>query len=210
MNRQVDPLHLGHLHIAHHRSTFSTCDDLSRNHTYDPGPDIPISERRMLPSAVLLWLCVASTTTAAEAFSPWSLPLALFRHISQLEGGSSWLSRLGWGLGEAEVSIVVSVRIVALHALQNLFHAAGSLFGYLRRFSRWPLPLACSENNPLLLVCRPGTAFSASSSFTSISRAISINSLNAVFVAFGTHWVAPSVAIPIHPCVLFLVAHDPR
>lgn len=67
----------------------------------------------MLPSAVLLWLCVASTTTGAEAFSPWGLPLALFRHISQLEGGSSWLSRLGWGLGEAEVSIVVSVRIVA-------------------------------------------------------------------------------------------------
>jgi hypothetical protein len=73
--------------------------------------------RRMLLSAVLLWLSATSTATAtatgAEAFSPWELPLALFRHISQLEGGSSWLSRLGWGLGEAEVSIVVSIRIVA-------------------------------------------------------------------------------------------------
>ncbi len=67
----------------------------------------------MLLSAVLLWLCATLTMTAAEAFSPWGLPLVLFRHISQLEGGSSWLSRLGWGLGEAEVSIVVSVRIVA-------------------------------------------------------------------------------------------------
>lgn len=69
----------------------------------------------MLLSAVFLWLSGTSTVTAtgAEAFSSWGLPLALFRHISQLEGGSSWLSRLGWGLGEAEVSIVVSIRIVA-------------------------------------------------------------------------------------------------
>jgi len=54
--------------------------------------------------------------TAAEAFSPWGLPLVLFRHIPQLEGGSSWLSRLGWGLGEAEVSIV---RIVAPGSLTS-------------------------------------------------------------------------------------------
>ena len=67
----------------------------------------------MLLSAVLLWLCATLTMTGAEALGPWGLPLAFFRHISQLEGGSSWLSRLGWGLGEAEVSIVVSVRIVA-------------------------------------------------------------------------------------------------
>ena len=81
-----------------------TCNDPSHDHI-----------RSMLLSAVFLWLSVASTATAtgAEAFSSWGLPLALFRHISQLEGGSSWLSRLGWGLGEAEVSIVVSIRIVA-------------------------------------------------------------------------------------------------
>ena len=85
-----------------------TRDDYGRNQTYDSGPDIPISERRMLLSVVLLWLCATLTMTGAEAFSPWGLPLAFFRHISQLEGGSSWLSRLGWGLGEAEVSIVVS------------------------------------------------------------------------------------------------------
>jgi len=67
----------------------------------------------MLLSAVLLSLVVASTTTRAEALGFWVLPLALFRHVSQLEGGSSWLSRLGWGLGEAEVSIVVSIRTMA-------------------------------------------------------------------------------------------------
>ena len=67
----------------------------------------------MLLTAVLLWLCATLAMTGADAFSPWGLPLAFFRHISQLEGGSSWLSRLGWGLGEAEVSIVVSIRIVA-------------------------------------------------------------------------------------------------
>lgn len=63
----------------------------------------------MLLSAVLLWLYVTSTTTRAEALGIWALPLALFRHVSQLEGGPSWLSRLGWGLGEAEVSVVVSI-----------------------------------------------------------------------------------------------------
>ena len=67
----------------------------------------------MLLSAVFLWLYLSSTTTRAEAFGFWGLSLALFRHVSQLEGKSSWLSRLGWGLGEAEVSIVVSIRIMA-------------------------------------------------------------------------------------------------
>jgi hypothetical protein len=63
----------------------------------------------MLFSVVLLWLYVTSTTTGAKALGLWGIPLALFRHVSQFEGGSSWLSRLGWGLGEAEVSIVVSI-----------------------------------------------------------------------------------------------------
>ena len=120
----------------------ATCGDLSHNHTYDSGPNIPISERRMLPSVVLLWLCVASTTTGAEAFSPWSLPLTFFRHISQLEGGSSWLSRLGWGLGEAEVSIVVSVRIVASGPLTSRVINPIYKFGCLGCFSRWP---SCSR-----------------------------------------------------------------
>ena len=94
--------------------------DPSPNNTHHPGPDHSAFKRSMLLSAVLLWLYLTSSATRAEALGFWGLPLALFRHVSQLEGRSSWLSRLGWGLGEAEVSIVVSIRIVGPGLLVSL------------------------------------------------------------------------------------------
>ena len=105
----------------------------------------------MLLGAVLLWLYATSATTRAEALGFWGLPLALFRHISQLEGGSSWLSRLGWGLGEAEVSIVVSTRGVGRGLLISLVISSPS--GSENAFARLDC-LDCYSRESFPLTCR--------------------------------------------------------